>query len=142
MRSNFSRKQFSLSNELILGLRTITVHGVIRVPSYKQTIASNDTLKLSNSERCLDFEDTLNEDICTVIVPSIRFALNNLSFGKTAFINTSERQSLASADRKGDGQMGRRSDMMFEWKVYELMFILYLTKRVGRHVKILARETI
>jgi len=75
-----------------------------------------------------DFEDSLNEGtyVTNVIIPSIRSALKNLPFGKNAFISTSERQSLASADRKGDGQMGRRPDMMFEFKyngkVYELMF--------------------
>ena len=64
-----------------------------------------------------------------VIIPAIRSALKNLPFGKTAFISISERQSLTSADRKGDGQMGRRPDMMFKFKynekVYELMFIEY-----------------
>jgi hypothetical protein len=63
--------------------------------------------------------------------------LKNLPFGKTAFISTSERQSLASVDKKGNGQMERQLDIMFEFKynkkVYELMFVecsrLSCTKR-------------
>ncbi len=72
-----------------------------------------------------------------MIIPSIWFTLKNLPFGKNAFISTSEWQSLASVNRKGDDQMGRWSDIMFEFKynekVYELMFVeclrLFYTKR-------------
>src|SRR6185437_8694676 len=48
----------------------------------------------------------------TVIVPAIRAVLGNLPFRTSSFISTSERQSVASADRKGSGQMGRRPDIM------------------------------
>ena len=86
-----------------------------------------------------DFEDLFNEAtyVINVIIPTVQSTLKNLLFRKTAFISTSEWQSLTSADRKGDGQMGRRPDMMFEFKyngkVYELMFVecsrLSCTKR-------------
>ncbi|CAG8637018.1 7527_t:CDS:2 [Ambispora leptoticha] len=48
----------------------------------------------------------------TVIVLAIRAVLRNLPFRTSSFISTSERQSVAGADRKGDGQMGRRPDIM------------------------------
>ena len=58
----------------------------------------------------LDFEvsKSLNEGTyqSTVIVPAIRVVLRNFSFRTSSFITTSERQSIASADRKGDGQWG------------------------------------
>ncbi|CAG8485916.1 3320_t:CDS:2 [Paraglomus occultum] len=63
---------------------------------------------------------------------------------------TSERQSIASADRKGKGQMGRRPDIMFVLKYlevfFELLYVecsrLYCTqqKKVDNEVK-LWRET-
>ena len=86
-----------------------------------------------------DFEDLLNEGtyVTNVIILAIRSTLKNLLFRKTAFISTSERQSLASVDKKGNGQMERQLDIMFEFKynkkVYELMFVecsrLFCTKR-------------
>ena len=43
----------------------------------------------------------------TVILLSIRAILKNLPFRLSSFISTSERQSIASADRKGEEQMTR-----------------------------------
>ncbi|CAG8830440.1 38812_t:CDS:2, partial [Gigaspora margarita] len=62
--------------------------------------------------------ETLNEGTyqSTVIVPFILAVLKNLPFRLPSFISTSERESIASADRKGDGQMGRRPDIMFMQK--------------------------
>lgn len=52
--------------------------------------------------------------------------MKNLPLRKSTFISSSERQSIASADRKGDGQFGRRPDVMFVMKNnkknYELLF--------------------
>ncbi|CAB4391003.1 unnamed protein product [Rhizophagus irregularis] len=176
MRSKLSRKQFSLFNELILGLRSITASNLSwrdplasRVISDDSDLVQNLPPKIQNTflvtiirETCRrfianfnehrteslpeklkhdsswkesgevlaevatnilntlndvwnnpafgpDFEDSLNEGtyVTNVIIPSIWSALKNLPFEKNAFISTSERQSLASADRKGDGQMGR-----------------------------------
>ena len=43
------------------------------------------------------------------------------------FLFSAERQSVASADRKGDGKQGKRPDVMFmegsEKKLYELIFV-------------------
>lgn len=52
-----------------------------------------------------NFVESLNEGtyVTNVIVPAIRATLKNLPLGKTTFISSSERQSSASADRKGDG---------------------------------------
>ena len=57
----------------------------------------------------------------------IRAILKNLPFKLSAFISTSERQSIASADRKGEGKMGRRPDIMYVIKhkgvFFELMYV-------------------
>ena len=61
----------------------------------------------------------------TVILTLIRAVLKNLPFRLSAFISTSERQSIASADRKG--KMGRRPDIMYVVKhmgvFFELMYV-------------------
>ncbi|CAG8651862.1 13654_t:CDS:2, partial [Ambispora leptoticha] len=45
----------------------------------------------------------------------------------SSFISTSERQSIASADRKGKEQMGRQPDIMFVLKYLEVFFeLLYV----------------
>ncbi len=55
--------------------------------------------------------------------------MKNLPFGKNAFINTLEWQNLASTDKKGDIQIGRQPNLMFEFKyngkIYKLIFIEY-----------------
>ncbi|RHZ43982.1 hypothetical protein Glove_784g14 [Diversispora epigaea] len=51
-----------------------------------------------------------------VILPAIRATLKCLPLGKSTFVSSSERQSSASADRKGDGRLGRRPDIMFVMK--------------------------
>ncbi|CAB5373346.1 unnamed protein product [Rhizophagus irregularis] len=62
--------------------------------------------------------------ITDVIVPVIRSALKKLPIGKSAFISTAERQSIASADRRG--KQGKQPDVMYiierKEKLYELIF--------------------
>ncbi|KAG9287403.1 hypothetical protein G9A89_023775 [Geosiphon pyriformis] len=83
----------------------------------------------NNSAFSPEFAETLNEGTyqSTVIVSVIRAALKNLPFGDSLFISTSEKQSIASADRKGEGHTGRRPDIMLEVKyletVFELMYV-------------------
>ncbi len=60
----------------------------------------------------------------TVILLSIRAILKNLSFRLFLFISTSEWQSIANADRKGEGQMERRSDIMYMIKYLDIFFEL------------------
>ncbi|CAB5197922.1 unnamed protein product [Rhizophagus irregularis] len=75
-----------------------------------------------------NFVESLNEGtyVTNVIVPAIRATLKNLPLGKSTFVSSSERQSSASADRKGDGRSGRRPDVMIvmkhNGKNYELLF--------------------
>ena len=75
-----------------------------------------------------NFVESLNEGtyVTNVIVPAIRATLKNLPLGKSTFVSSSERQSSASADRKGDGRSGRRPDVIFvmkhNGKNYELLF--------------------
>src|SRR5688572_18468571 len=61
-----------------------------------------------------------------VILPAIRATLKCLPLGNSTFVSSSERQSSASADRKGDGRLGRRPDIMFVMKRgeknYELLY--------------------
>ena len=60
----------------------------------------------------------------TVILLSIRAILKNLPFRLSSFISTSERQSIASADRKGEGQVKRRPDIMYVIKYLDVFFEL------------------
>ncbi|CAG8848445.1 11499_t:CDS:2, partial [Gigaspora margarita] len=58
-----------------------------------------------------------------VIVPLIRASLKDLPIGKSGYISTAERQSMASKDRRG---VGKRPDLMFiascNNRTYELIF--------------------
>ncbi|CAG8855467.1 33043_t:CDS:2, partial [Gigaspora margarita] len=62
--------------------------------------------------------------VTDVIVPLIRATLNKLPIKKYAFLSSAERQSLASADKRG---RGKQPDIMFlemcREKIYELMYI-------------------
>nr|CAG8666026.1 7098_t:CDS:2 [Entrophospora candida] len=62
-----------------------------------------------------EFVVTMNEGtyVNNVITPLINACLFNNPFGESAFITTFERQSIASADRRGDVKVGRRPDIMF-----------------------------
>ncbi|CAG8598209.1 2260_t:CDS:2 [Paraglomus occultum] len=51
--------------------------------------------------------------VTDVIVPLLRVSLKKLPIRNTAFLSTAERQSQASADRKGEGKQGKRPDIMF-----------------------------
>ncbi|CAG8794676.1 20074_t:CDS:2, partial [Racocetra persica] len=78
----------------------------------------------------LNFEvaGTLNEGTyqSTVIVPFIQAVLKDLLF-RSLFISISERESAASADRKGNGQAGRCLDVMFMVKHLDMLFeIMYV----------------
>ncbi|CAJ0829688.1 15039_t:CDS:2, partial [Entrophospora sp. SA101] len=55
------------------------------------------------------FADSLNEGtyVTNVIVPLICATLKNLSYRKSSFISTYERQSIASKNRKGEDKTGR-----------------------------------
>src|SRR4051794_33643475 len=59
-------------------------------------------------------------------IPVIWTTLMNLPLRKSTFVSSSERQSSASANRKGDGRSERRPDVMFvmkhNGKNYELLF--------------------
>lgn len=61
-----------------------------------------------------------------IILPAIRAVLKGLPLEKSTFVSSSELQSSASADRKGEGRSGRRPDIMFitmrDEKNYELLY--------------------
>ncbi|CAG8815232.1 33880_t:CDS:1, partial [Racocetra persica] len=62
----------------------------------------------------------------TIIVPFIQAVLKDFPF-RSSFISTSERESAASADRKGNGQAKRRPDVMFMVKHLDMLFeIMYV----------------
>ena len=83
----------------------------------------------NNSAFSSEFAKTLSEGTyqSTIILPTIRASLKNLPIGDSFFISTLEKQSVASANRKGDGFLGRRPDIMFVAKyretIFELMYI-------------------
>ncbi|CAG8850785.1 8516_t:CDS:1, partial [Gigaspora margarita] len=70
-----------------------------------------------------ELEKSLNEGVyqSTIILLSIRAILKNLPSRLSSFISTSERQSIASSDRKGEGQ-GRQPDIMFVVKYLGVFF--------------------
>ncbi|CAG8711213.1 13609_t:CDS:2, partial [Racocetra persica] len=61
-----------------------------------------------------------------VIAPSIRAVLKDLPFGKSSYISMAEKKSVASSERKGEGHLGKKPDMMFilnrEEVSYELVY--------------------
>ncbi|CAG8708524.1 8238_t:CDS:2, partial [Ambispora leptoticha] len=59
----------------------------------------------------------------TAIVTSIQTALKNLPIENSFFVSTSEKQSIASANRK-EGNKGRRPDIMFLGNYLEMAFEL------------------
>ncbi|CAG8520809.1 13246_t:CDS:2 [Gigaspora rosea] len=67
-----------------------------------------------NPAFCPKFEKQQSEGtyVTDVIVPLLRAALKELSVRKITLLSTAERQSVASADRKGDGKQGKRPDVM------------------------------
>ncbi|RHZ82206.1 hypothetical protein Glove_112g51 [Diversispora epigaea] len=81
-----------------------------------------------NPAFCSEFVATMNEGtyVNNIIVPLINACLSNNHFGESAFITTFEQQSIASADRRGNGRVGKRPDIMFiskeDDKYYELMY--------------------
>ncbi|CAG8837290.1 10755_t:CDS:2, partial [Racocetra persica] len=62
--------------------------------------------------------------VTEVIVPVLKASLKNLPIGKSGFITTAEKESLASKNRKG--KYGKKPDIMFmlkhKKKKYELMY--------------------
>ncbi|CAG8831428.1 35063_t:CDS:2, partial [Gigaspora margarita] len=73
--------------------------------------------------------ESLNEGTyqSTVIFLLIKAILKNLPFGFSSFISTCERQSIAISDRKGEGNIGRKPDMMYVVKYLDAFFeIMYL----------------
>ncbi|RIB16634.1 hypothetical protein C2G38_1495689 [Gigaspora rosea] len=64
--------------------------------------------------------------VTDIIIPSIRASLKGLPFRQFAFISTAERQSTASANRKGKGHLGKQQDFMYlqkrEGKIFELVY--------------------
>ncbi|RHZ78049.1 hypothetical protein Glove_168g83 [Diversispora epigaea] len=94
------------------------------------TLKILETLKSvwRNPAFCSEFVATMNEGtyVNNIIVPLINACLSNNHFGESEFITTFERQSIASADRRGDRRVGRRPDIMFiskeDDKYYELMY--------------------
>ena len=76
---------------------------------------------------------TLNEGTyqSTVIVSAIRASLKNLPIDTSFFISTLEKQSVASADRKGEGNSGRRPDIMFVGKYREKILNLCISNALA-----------
>ncbi|RHZ89310.1 hypothetical protein Glove_16g162 [Diversispora epigaea] len=77
----------------------------------------------NNSALTSEMAKTLNEGTyqSTVIVLTIQTVLKNLPLGSLSFISISERQSIASADRRGTG---RRPDIMFIIEYLDVFFEL------------------
>ncbi|CAB5382592.1 unnamed protein product [Rhizophagus irregularis] len=50
--------------------------------------------------------------VTNVIVPAIRATLKGLPLGRSSYVSSAERQSSASADRKGEGRTGRQPDII------------------------------
>ncbi|CAG8612347.1 10696_t:CDS:2 [Diversispora eburnea] len=78
----------------------------------------------------------------TIILSIIWALLKNLPISDSFFISTLEKQSIASANKKGDGFMRRYPDIMFVTKywetIFELMFLLnlYCSKKINDNVKL------
>ncbi|RIA91217.1 hypothetical protein C1645_822375 [Glomus cerebriforme] len=76
-----------------------------------------------------EFAKSQNEGtyVTNVIVPAIRATPKGLPLRRSSYVSSAERQSSASANRKGEGRAGRRPDIMFvmkhNGKKYELIYV-------------------
>ncbi len=79
-----------------------------------------------NSAFNSELAKSLNEGTyqLTIILLSIQTILKNLSFRLSSFISISEWQSIASTNRKGEGQVERRSDIIYMIKYLDVFFEL------------------
>uniref|UniRef100_U9T644 Uncharacterized protein n=1 Tax=Rhizophagus irregularis (strain DAOM 181602 / DAOM 197198 / MUCL 43194) TaxID=747089 RepID=U9T644_RHIID len=90
---------------------------------------SDEELADNNPAFSSEFAKSQNEGtyVTNVIVPAIRATLKGLPLGRSSYVSSAERQSSASADRKGEGRTGRRPDIMFvmkhDGKKYELIYV-------------------
>ncbi|RHZ75345.1 hypothetical protein Glove_216g99 [Diversispora epigaea] len=88
----------------------------------------NDVLKdiWNNSAFSFEFAKTLSKGTyqSTIILPTIRASLKNLPISDSFFISTSKKQSVTSANRKGNGFIGKHPDIMFVAKYRETIFEL------------------
>ncbi|RIB21114.1 hypothetical protein C2G38_2177537 [Gigaspora rosea] len=92
---------------------------------------TNRLINLSKARRRFSINSSLKRQsegtyVTDIITPSIRALLKGLPFRQFAFISTAERQSAASASRKGKGYIRKQPDFMYlqkrEGKIFELVF--------------------
>ncbi|UZO10979.1 uncharacterized protein OCT59_002556 [Rhizophagus irregularis] len=92
-----------------------------------QKLSHNGEWKESDEELADVTSRILGTYVTNVIVPAIRATLKGLPLGRSSYVSSAERQSSASADRKGEGRTGRRPDIMFvmkhDGKKYELIYV-------------------
>ncbi|POG72516.1 hypothetical protein GLOIN_2v1773503 [Rhizophagus irregularis DAOM 181602=DAOM 197198] len=83
--------------------------------------------KLSHNGEWKESDEELADVTSRILVPAIRATLKGLPLGRSSYVSSAERQSSASADRKGEGRTGRRPDIMFvmkhDGKKYELIYV-------------------
>ncbi|CAG8749845.1 2204_t:CDS:2, partial [Cetraspora pellucida] len=87
------------------------------------------TLLLSVENKCKEFKESENKILFIVseIFNTMKDVWNNSALNFEVAGAILERESIASADRKGDGQVGKRPDIMFMVKHLDAFFeIMYV----------------
>ncbi|KAF0389157.1 hypothetical protein F8M41_010960 [Gigaspora margarita] len=76
------------------------------------------TEEILNTSFCPKFENAQSEEtyVTDVVVPLLRATLKELPVRKIALLSTAERQSVASANRKGDGKQVCTNDDAKLWR--------------------------
>ncbi|CAG8555083.1 8114_t:CDS:2, partial [Acaulospora morrowiae] len=89
---------------------------------------SNEKLAKNNSAFNLEFAESQSEGtyVNNVILPTIQATLKCLPLGKSTFVSSSECQSSVSVNKKDDGWLGKRPDIMIimkhNGKNYKLLY--------------------
>ncbi|CAH1767999.1 10536_t:CDS:2, partial [Entrophospora sp. SA101] len=136
LKSKLAGHSSHLSKELYKTLKDVSYRDLTwKDPLASQVISDNSNIvqKLAEDEYnnfmvafAPEFEVSQNEGtyVMNIIAPSIQAVLKDLPFAKSSYISIAEKQSTASADRKG--KFGKRPDLMFILKhkefVYELVY--------------------
>ncbi|RIB17153.1 hypothetical protein C2G38_2188140 [Gigaspora rosea] len=116
-------KKLTIHQRLLLEVKKVSLTEL----NWKKPLASQ---VISEAQRCNsstledswtnpafgpEYAESQNEGtyVTNAIAPAIRASLKDLPYGSSSFVSTAERQSSASADRKGEGRRGRKLDTMF-----------------------------
>ncbi|RGB22691.1 hypothetical protein C1646_775680 [Rhizophagus diaphanus] len=84
--------------------------------------------KLLHNGTWKESDEELADVTSRILIPAIWATLKGLPLGRSSYVSSAERQSSASADRKGKERAGRQPDIMFVMKHSEKNMSSYMLK--------------